>query len=475
MNLGRSVPRTQARKVSKTRARVASGGRSSSSLGGAGDHIYKGLEDMSACLPRRNAEKTTTPSRATRVGPLQSTPENLVHTAPQMSKQAGWKSPYSPHGHRTSAHDDARHSQPMWRPSQYVTNRSLPTPPQGATETTAADDDANLTPTKDGMEIRSADICEATRMRRKDRSPKLPMPAFVSDRRDRPIVSFDPRWKPAEEDPLPGSNHSSEMAAIVGSRHSRVYQDSPLVTRGGSKANGVDVAGWEDTPVEIPSGPTIMITDGQGPSVPTINVPEPAGPPIVMVSEAPAASDVPGMTTAPSNQRPLPEPGTTSAPRRPAGARRIGASAPGLGQSIHRATAACDACGLTIAGRTVSAGGGRFHPECFNCFHCGELLECVAFYPEPETKREERLRCAREDPETNGGQPEWDADESLRFYCHLDFHELFSPRCRSCKTPIEGEVIVACGGEWHVGHFFCAQCGDVRCLSCVIRSGTNPS
>jgi hypothetical protein len=51
-------------------------------------------------------------------------------------------------------------------------------------------------------------------------------------------------------------------------------------------------------------------------------------------------------------------------------------------------------------------------------------------------------------------------DQSLRFFCHLDFHELFSPRCKSCKTPIEGEVVVACGAEWHVGHFFCAQCGD---------------
>jgi hypothetical protein len=37
---------------------------------------------------------------------------------------------------------------------------------------------------------------------------------------------------------------------------------------------------------------------------------------------------------------------------------------------------------------------------------------------------------------------------------------LYSPRCRSCKTPIEGEVVMACGGTWHVGHFFCAECGD---------------
>jgi hypothetical protein len=81
---------------------------------------------------------------------------------------------------------------------------------------------------------------------------------------------------------------------------------------------------------------------------------------------------------------------------------------------------------------------------------CAEHLECVAFYPEPEEARARRV------------EEEGPMDGDLRFYCHLDFHELFSPRCKSCKTPIEGEVVVACGAEWHAGHFFCAQCGDVR-------------
>jgi paxillin len=98
----------------------------------------------------------------------------------------------------------------------------------------------------------------------------------------------------------------------------------------------------------------------------------------------------------------------------------------------------------------VTAAGARFHPACFRCVRCAEHLECVAFYPEPEEARAKRV--------AEEGALDWD----LRFYCHLDFHELFSPRCRSCKTPIEGEVVVACGAEWHAGHFFCAQCGDVR-------------
>ena len=91
----------------------------------------------------------------------------------------------------------------------------------------------------------------------------------------------------------------------------------------------------------------------------------------------------------------------------------------------------------------------------------------MAFYPEPEKKRAERLARiqSRLDAtevieKTPGETAADDGDDSLRFYCHLDFHELFSPRCRSCKTPIETEVIIACGGSWHVGHFFCAECGD---------------
>lgn len=123
--------------------------------------------------------------------------------------------------------------------------------------------------------------------------------------------------------------------------------------------------------------------------------------------------------------------------------------------------ATCASCALPISGRIVTASGSgssspllkaRFHPECFNCYHCSTALECVAFYPEPEDKRLKRLESE--------GLLDNDEGNELRFYCHLDFHEFFSPRCRSCKTPIEGEVIVAAGAEWHVGHFFCSECGD---------------
>ncbi|KAH9865749.1 hypothetical protein J1614_009336 [Plenodomus biglobosus] len=203
------------------------------------------------------------------------------------------------------------------------------------------------------------------------------------------------------------------------------------------------------------NAPSISVTPAIAPSVPTINVNGSTG-------FGPAAS-----------KRPLPVPGRHNAKSHS----YSGAATPRTHwtPTTVRTGALCTQCALPIAGRIVSAAGLRFHPECFTCYQCGEHLECVAFYPEPPNKHAERVsrmraRMSGQDiahlpthptPEDMARLEHDDGtDESLRFYCHLDFHELFSPRCKSCKTPIEGEVIVACGAEWHAGHFFCAQCGD---------------
>lgn len=211
--------------------------------------------------------------------------------------------------------------------------------------------------------------------------------------------------------------------------------------------------------------PTIAFNDS--PAMPSIAISAPS----ISVSGPPANG---------SSTRPLPTPSKG----RPGP--RHAASAPPGSAALHkshitptgyhpRSTGAlCSTCALPIAGRIVTAAGVRFHPECFRCHYCGEGLECVAFYPEPESHRLDRVnrirdRMAGYEPEGHFS-PEEDGDEGLRFYCHLDYHEFFSPRCKSCKTPIEGEVVVACGAEWHVGHFFCAQCGDVSFLTYAVRS-----
>ncbi|KAF9448052.1 glucocorticoid receptor-like (DNA-binding domain) [Macrolepiota fuliginosa MF-IS2] len=81
--------------------------------------------------------------------------------------------------------------------------------------------------------------------------------------------------------------------------------------------------------------------------------------------------------------------------------------------------------------------GSRWHPQCFRCTICNELLEHVSSY------------------EHNG-----------RPYCHLDYHENFAPRCFSCKTAIIEERFISLDDPalgkrtYHEQHFFCAECGD---------------
>lgn len=290
---------------------------------------------------------------------------------------------------------------------------------------------AEEVPTKDGVEIRGDDIRAATSRKLKDRNPNLPRPSAVSDRPGRPIVSFDPTWKSPEDQAREQDIASPDKAP-----------DNNEIT----------------TSKEAPPVPTINVPDD--PPIPTINLPgeEPEAP-TISVSSVPTISDmnpVPEETT--KNSRPAPVPRGKDHDKVNIPGRSSTKSSRGSWYSPYTRsgvpTATCSQCVLPIAGRIVTAAGARFHPECFSCYHCNTPLECVAFYAEPEAKRNERLANA---------EPDDEEAQSTRHYCHLDYHELFSPRCKSCKTPIEGEVVVACGAEWHVGHFFCAECGDV-CL-----------
>ena len=198
-----------------------------------------------------------------------------------------------------------------------------------------------------------------------------------------------------------------------------------------------------------PSIPTILSPDEEGGSrgqmsVPMINVPG-----ISISVDDTSASFASKDTTASAwqpvagqSRRPLPNPRSNASAIR---------KSPSTYSTSGRPNASCTTCAQPISGRIVSALGARFHPECFRCYHCYEKLEHVGFFPEPEKNKALRAEAA--------GVMVDEVDK--RFFCHLDFHELFSPRCKNCQTPIEGEVVVACGETWHVGHFFCAECGDV--------------
>ncbi|KAI9465764.1 hypothetical protein BJY52DRAFT_1113102 [Lactarius psammicola] len=97
---------------------------------------------------------------------------------------------------------------------------------------------------------------------------------------------------------------------------------------------------------------------------------------------------------------------------------------------------ACGGCGGPIVGRIVSAMGVRWHPGCFRCSDCDDLLEYVSSYE-------------------RDGKP----------YCHFDYHERFAPRCYHCKTAIVDERFITLDDPelgkrtYHEQHFFCSECG----------------
>lgn len=342
------------------------------------------------------------------------------------------------------------------RNPSYLKNILPPTPPDSNSDSEARAENPDQ---KHGIEIRSDDIRAATSMRLKDRSPKLPSPTVVSDRPGRPIVSFEQNWKPRE------INLEQEKS---------LQKPRPSLGESGKKST------VQTSKSNLPASTV------SSPPIPTINLPEPPSIQINDMTISSRAEITASKTAVPSvtntsvegtfqRTRPLPKP-TSGRPFKPLN-RPLpthSATAPASTSKSHwspfpsfqRATAQCAACALPISGRIVSASSQRFHPHCFTCHHCAAPLEHVAFYPEPSTSRDARLARIHarfngaEVPDEEGKKGEDDGDAGLRFFCHLDFHEHFSPRCRSCKTPIEGEVVVACGGEWHVGHFFCAQCGD---------------
>ena len=430
---------------SGSKSRTVSGGHFSN----PNDQIYEEPEEIMNEIQTKQDDRPS--------APLQEKARNAISKLPTPSRPFVRSTTLPDEGSRKLSRFDIHNNPPSQsRNPSYVQNNLPPTPPDSV-DTSDSEILSSNPNQKDGVEIRSEDIRAATSMRMRDRSPKLPSPTVVSDRPGRPIVSFDQNWKPREVN--------------LKQEHS-IHKSSP--SRGGSH------------PIES-SKPPFPVSAKSAPLIATINLPDQPSIQVndeiinpstdILVSNFSIPSSIPSICVEepPSTTRPLPTPTTKS------GSKPLSRPLPNHSSTapvssstahwsplhnVHRATAQCAACALPIAGRIVSASSQRFHPHCFTCHHCAALLEHVAFYPEPSTSRDARLAridartSGIEVPDEDGKTCEDDGDAGLRFFCHLDFHEHFSPRCRNCKTPIEGEVILACGGEWHVGHFFCAECGD---------------
>ncbi|KAF2972966.1 hypothetical protein GQX73_g473 [Xylaria multiplex] len=339
-------------------------------------------------------------------------------------------------------------------------------------------------PRKNGVEIRSDDIRQATSMRLKDRSTKLPTPSAVSDSPGRPIVSFDKNWKAPEEaaaDPKP--DESRRVPFGFTKERARPQDSQPSVP---TIVCTSDTPGSASTVAQSSRGPTpipnIQVDSDDKPQIPSIAVSDDGSPPVPTIvlpgdygsHGGPQAPSIPIIVTPDDvasnpSTRPLPDPRSAQSRTRhtPGGGRPRGHWSPAPGAS-HRSTAICHECGYPIEGRFVALSGGseRFHPQCFRCYACGTSLEALEISPEPDHFYAARLdrirrRAAGEILDEAPGQTmAEDGDERMRFFCHLDWHELFAPQCKHCKTPILGDHVVALGEHWHYGHFFCAECGD---------------
>lgn len=318
------------------------------------------------------------------------------------------------------------------RDPQYVTNPTLPNCIEGE------GDGKSL-----GIEIRSDDIRQATSMRLNNRSPKLPTPTAVSDNPSRPIVSFDALWSPSEK------SDGVEKGGKGGASSRPPKTDAPSGAQTGAGPPTILV-------------PTVALNGNtQSPEELAAETRQvPSSIPSIMVGGVEAADHPSSVSLEPGSQgvRPLPNPLPTKIGRRP----RKQFSYQGNSTTI------CHECGLSLQGRFVALAGSneRFHPQCLACYICGTSLEALEISPEPDISREERLqRIQRREAgevlqEVPGKTMAEDGDDRRRFYCHLDWHELFAPKCKHCKTSILGEHIVALGEHWHYGHFFCAECGD---------------
>lgn len=157
--------------------------------------------------------------------------------------------------------------------------------------------------------------------------------------------------------------------------------DIPRIELEGATAN-VPTINVNDEDYSSDSGvPTITVqgddVDNGGGPIPNINVYEVPGISISVVG--PEESELPSTSVSGSEaeKKPLPRSRTQMDPQQ------------------RRGGLICGGCDGPIVGRIVNAMGARWHPGCFRCTVCDELLEHVSSY-----------------------------EHEGRAYCHLDYHEV---------------------------------------------------
>lgn len=233
------------------------------------------------------------------------------------------------------------------------------------------------------------------------------------------------------------SSATPPRVAVTSSTPPRVAVNTstpPRIAVSGSSPPRIAVSGSSSSPQISASSPSIRQTSVSSPSTPQISVSIPS-----FFSRQPNSWH----TSAPSHEsKRLPPPPGENGLKDAAGQNSMfnvqnESKLSGVLKGMRGNGLSCAGCGGPIIGRIVSAMEQRWHPGCFRCSACNELLEHVSSFE-------------------HEGKP----------YCHLDYHENFAPRCYHCKTAIIDERFITLDDEalgkrtYHEQHFFCAECGD---------------
>jgi hypothetical protein len=202
------------------------------------------------------------------------------------------------------------------------------------------------------------------------------------------------------------SSATPPRVAVTGSTPPRVAVSSatpPRVAVTGSTPPRIAVSGSTPPRKSSPAAPQISVSS---PSMPQVSVSSPPSTPQISVSAVTSSSRLPASrnTPAPSQElkRDLPPPPGHNG-LKGAGGQNNGSNGQSAGKisgvlsGMRGNGLSCGGCGGPIIGRIVSAMGQRWHPGCFRCSVCNELLEHVSSYE-------------------HEGKP----------YCHLDYHEVCS-------------------------------------------------
>jgi hypothetical protein len=205
-----------------------------------------------------------------------------------------------------------------------------------------------------------------------------------------------------------GSRATSPRVAVTSSTPPRIAVDAstpPRIAVSSSSPPRIAVSGSSPSSPQISaSSPSMRQISVSSSSTPQISVTNPSFSP-----KQPNSWN----TSAPSHEpKRLPPPPGQNGTKGAGGLNNVfnvqnGGILSGVLKGMRGNGLSCAGCSGPIIGRIVSAMGQRWHPECFRCSACNELLEHVSSFE-------------------HEGKP----------YCHLDYHEVRSPNfflmCNNC-------------------------------------------